>query len=61
VRHGRFLTEFSIRTIGYQGLERIFEWIIGAFILGPVLGVLLGGIVYVSTLLLKKEKLEKNA
>jgi uncharacterized protein (DUF2062 family) len=61
IRHGRFLTEISLRTIGYEGLERIFEWIIGAFILGPILGILVGGIVYVVTLLLKKEKLEKDA
>lgn len=61
IRHGRFLTEISLRTIGYEGLERIFEWIIGAFILGPILGILIGGIVYTVTLLLKKEKLEKNA
>ncbi len=61
IRHGRFLTEISLRTIGYEGLERIFEWIIGAFILGPILGILVGGIVYVIALLLKKEKLEKDA
>ena len=42
VRHGRFLTEISFRTLGYQGLERIFEWVIGALILGPVLGALVG-------------------
>ncbi|MBP1749605.1 MAG: putative acyltransferase, superfamily, partial [Deltaproteobacteria bacterium] len=54
VRHGRFLTEISFRTLGYQGLERIFEWVIGALILGPVIGALTGGIVYVTTLQLKK-------
>lgn len=61
IRHGRFLTEISLETIGYQGLERIFEWIIGAFILGPVLGALVGAVVYVMTLLLGKEKIRKNA
>lgn len=54
VRHGRFLTEISLKTLGYQGLERIYEWIIGALILGPVLGAFIGGIVYVTTLQLKK-------
>ncbi len=60
VRHGRFLTEISFRTLGYQGLERIYEWIIGAFILGPVLGVLIGGIVYVITQQLKKRMADKS-
>lgn len=61
IRHGRFLTEISLETIGYQGFERIFEWIIGSFILGPVLGILIGAVVYVMTLLLKKEDVGKNA
>ena len=60
VRHGRFLTEISFRTLGYQGLERIYEWIIGALILGPALGVLIGGIVYVTTLQLKKRMTDKS-
>ena len=28
-RHGRFLTEF-LNTLGYQGLERILEWLVGS-------------------------------
>ena len=59
VRHGRFLTEISLRTLGYQGLERIYEWAIGALILGPVLGAVLGCIVYVTTLQLKKTMADK--
>lgn len=46
-RHGRFLTEFSLNTLGYQGLERIFEWLIGSLILAPVFGLLTGGLIYI--------------
>ena len=61
IRHGRFLTEISLRTLGYQGLERFFEWIIGALVLGPVLGILMGGIIYIATFFLKKKKFLKHA
>jgi glycosyltransferase involved in cell wall biosynthesis len=56
IRHGRFLTEISLKTLGYQGLERFFEWIIGALVLGPILGILMGGVIYTATFFLKKEK-----
>ncbi|HEX2965643.1 MAG TPA: DUF2062 domain-containing protein [Syntrophorhabdaceae bacterium] len=61
IRHGRFLTEISLRTLGYQGLERILEWIIGALILGPVLGAIMGGIIYIITFFLKRERSIKSA
>jgi glycosyltransferase involved in cell wall biosynthesis len=46
-RHGRFLTEFSLNTLGYQGLQRIFEWLIGSLVLAPVFGLLTGGLIYI--------------
>ncbi|MBA4389726.1 MAG: DUF2062 domain-containing protein [Syntrophus sp. (in: bacteria)] len=61
IRHGRFLTEISLKTLGYQGLERIFEWIIGALVLGPLMGLFIGGIIYVLTFALKKKRAVKNA
>ncbi|MCP4371127.1 MAG: DUF2062 domain-containing protein, partial [Deltaproteobacteria bacterium] len=42
IRHGTFLTEISIKTLGYQALERIFEWLIGSLILAPIFAVLVG-------------------
>jgi glycosyltransferase involved in cell wall biosynthesis len=54
VRHGRFLTEVSIETIGYQGLERFFEWFLGSLILGPVLGFLVGITIYVTAIIIFK-------
>jgi glycosyltransferase involved in cell wall biosynthesis len=54
VRHGRFLTEISLETIGYQGLERIFEWFLGSLILGPAFGLLVGIIIYITAIILKR-------
>jgi glycosyltransferase involved in cell wall biosynthesis len=52
LRHGRFLTEISLETIGYQGLERIYEWLIGSLVVGPAMGILLGGTIYLSASLI---------
>jgi len=46
LRHGHFLTEISVQTLGYQALERIWEWLLGALLVAPVLAVLAGGMVY---------------
>jgi hypothetical protein len=59
IRHGRFLTEISLKTIGYEGLERILEWFLGSLILGPTLGLLVGTTIYVvATTILKRIKPE---
>ncbi len=46
VRHGKFLTEISMKTLGYQALERLYEWIIGSLILAPLIAILVGLVVY---------------
>jgi glycosyltransferase involved in cell wall biosynthesis len=40
VRHGEFLTEISLQTLGSECFYRLWEWIIGACILGPTLALL---------------------
>jgi glycosyltransferase involved in cell wall biosynthesis len=60
VRHGRFLTEISLDTLGYQGLERIFEWFLGSLILGPIMGLLVGITIYITATILKRLKLENG-
>ncbi|MBI5017248.1 MAG: DUF2062 domain-containing protein [Deltaproteobacteria bacterium] len=47
LRHGRFLTEVSLDTLGRQGLERLYEWVLGSLALAPVLAVVLGAVVYI--------------
>jgi len=56
IRHGRFLTEISLETIGHQALQRVYEWIIGSLILGPILAVATGLVIYVAASLLRKER-----
>lgn len=47
LRHGSFLTEISLQTLGYEGLERLWEWILGSLVLAPLLAVLVGAPVWV--------------
>lgn len=56
MRHGTFLTEISIKTLGYQALERIYEWLIGSLVLAPIFAVLVGGIIFLVALFLKKTR-----
>ena len=63
LRHGAFLTEISIETIGYQGLERIMEWLLGSLVLAPAISLAASTTVYFSALVLKKRidaRLQKN-
>lgn len=47
LRHGEFLTEISLETLGYQGLERLYEWLLGALLIGPLLALTTAGIIFV--------------
>ena len=60
MRHGRFLTEVSLNTLGYQAGERIFEWFIGSLVLGPAIGAVAGAAIYVTALFLKRVSRERN-
>jgi len=53
MRHGTFLTEISIKTLGYQALDRIYEWLLGSLVLAPVFAVLVGSIIFLIALFLK--------
>lgn len=46
LRHGRFLTEFNLQTLGHEALQRLAEYLIGSILLAPVLGILAGIISY---------------
>ncbi len=58
IRHGRFLSEVSLETIGHQAFQRLYEWVIGSLVLGPVLGAATGFAVYVIACFIRKEKHE---
>jgi glycosyltransferase involved in cell wall biosynthesis len=46
LRHGTFLTDFSVETIFIEFKYRIWEWFLGSLILGPILAILTGILVY---------------
>jgi len=54
LRHGKFLTEISLHTIGYQALDRCYEWLIGSILLAPVLAVLIAGVIYIMASIIKR-------
>ena len=56
MRHGRFLTEVSLETLGYQGLERLYEWGIGSLAVGPALAAVVAGITYGLALIITWER-----
>jgi len=56
MRHGTFLTEISIKTVGYQALERIYEWLIGSLMLAPLFAVFVGSIIFLIALFLKRPR-----
>jgi uncharacterized protein (DUF2062 family) len=54
LRFGSFLTELSLETLGYQAIDRLFEWLLGALLLGPVLAIVAGTVVYLMAIAIRK-------
>jgi uncharacterized protein (DUF2062 family) len=54
LRHGEFLTEISFKTLGYEALERLWEWLLGSLVVAPVLAALVGGLVFVTAGLISR-------
>ncbi len=52
LRHGRWLTDISLETLGAQALERVYEWFLGSLLVGPLLAAVAGGLVYVVAVML---------
>ncbi len=46
LRHGRFLYEFNMRTLGYEAPQRLLEYLIGSLIIGPILALFIGSLFY---------------
>lgn len=60
LRHGRFLTEISMETLGYQAMQRLWEWVIGSLVLAPILGLAMAGIIYIASMLILASGKEKG-
>lgn len=48
IRHGHWLTDISLQTIGYEAHLRLLDWVIGACVVGPVAAVVVGGLLLVT-------------
>ena len=40
LRNGRFLTEFSMQTLGHEALHRLGDYLLGSVVIAPLLGAL---------------------
>lgn len=60
LRHGEFLTEISLRTLGYQFLERLWEYLLGSTLLAPPLALLVGALVFVLASTLRQRTTEES-
>lgn len=56
MRHGAFLTEISLKTLGYQALERFWEWGLGSLLVGPLLAAGIGLLTYLTAESLRKQQ-----
>jgi len=56
LRHGHWLTEISLETLGYQGLERLYEWLLGSLLLGPLLAGATALVIYAMASVLRRER-----
>jgi len=54
LRHGTWLTEVSMRTLWREAPQRFWEWTLGAFVLGPVLAVVVGGAIWLLAVLMQR-------
>ena len=57
-RHGEWLTEFSLQTLGYQALERVYEWFLGSLVLAPLLALLVGALTFLLAQMVQKKNAE---
>ncbi len=46
LRNGSWLTEFSLETLGYQAVQRFYEWFLGSLLVAPLLALLVAAITY---------------
>jgi len=57
-RHGSWLTELSLQTLGYQAMQRLYEWFLGSLVLAPLFSLLVGVLTYLLTQRVQKENAE---
>jgi glycosyltransferase involved in cell wall biosynthesis len=56
LRNGKFLTEFTVQTLGHEALQRVGDYLLGSIFLAPILAVLAGLITYLIIIIYRKIK-----
>ena len=46
LRNGSWLTDFSLETLGYQAVQRFYEWFLGSLLIAPILALIIVAITY---------------
>ncbi|NDV26737.1 DUF2062 domain-containing protein [Desulfovibrio sp. JC010] len=54
LRYDRFLTEISLQTLGYEALDRFYEWVLGSLVLGPLFAIIIGIAIYIMAFTIKR-------
>ena len=57
LRHGEWLTEISMRTLGREAPQRLWEWTLGSLVVGPALGLVVGSAIWLLALLVQRRPL----
>ncbi len=58
MRNGHFLTELSLETLGYQALDRLYEWLLGSLLVAPLLASLVALLIYLAATAIRREEKE---
>ena len=58
MRHGHLLLEINWDTMVLQGHYRLWEWLLGSLLLGPLLGLLAGALLYTGVNRLRRNRPE---
>ena len=56
LRNGKFLTEFTMQTLGHEALQRIGDYLLGSIVLAPILSVFAGFLTYLIISIYRKIK-----
>lgn len=54
LRYNKFLTEISLQTLGYEALDRFYEWVLGSLVLGPLFALIIGIAIYIMAFTIKR-------
>ena len=55
LRHDTFLTEVSLRTLGYEMWDRLIEWLLGSLIVAPLLAIVVSVLTYGVAILIRQQ------